>query len=66
MKVVIDYLKVKKPSSISIVSLVTRKSSPTPPVKMFNAFKIDNEWLVGFGMDNEKGYLRNLPAIYSL
>ena len=63
---VIDYLKVKKPSSISIVSLVTRKSSPTPPVKMFNAFKIDNEWLVGFGMDNEKGYLRNLPAIYSL
>ena len=66
MKVVIDYLKVKKPSSISIVSLVTRKSSPTPPVKMFNAFEIDNEWLVGFGMDNEKGYLRNLPAIYSL
>jgi hypoxanthine phosphoribosyltransferase len=66
MKVVIDYLKVKKPSSISIVSLVTRKSSPTPSVKMFNAFEIDNEWLVGFGMDNEKGYLRNLPAIYSL
>jgi len=66
MKVVIDYLKVKKPSSISIVSLVTRKSSTTPPVKMFNAFEIDNEWLVGFGMDNEKGYLRNLPAIYSL
>ena len=66
MKVVIDYLNVKKPTSISIVSLVTRKSSPTPPVKMFNAFEIDNEWLVGFGMDNEKGYLRNLPAIYSL
>ena len=66
MKVVIDYLNVKKPASISIVSLVTRKSSPTPPVKMFNAFTIDNEWLVGFGMDNEKGYLRNLPAIYSL
>jgi len=66
MKVVIDYLKVKKPSSISIVSLVTRKSSPKPPVKMFNAFEIDNEWLVGFGMDDEKGYLRNLPSIYSL
>ena len=66
MKVVIDYLNVKKPTSISIVSLVTRKTSPSPPVKMFNAFKIDNEWLVGFGMDNDKGYCRNLPAIYSL
>lgn len=33
---------------------------------MFNAFQIDDEWLVGFGMDNDKGYLRNLPAIYSL
>jgi len=66
MKVVIDYLKVKKPASISIVSLVTRKTSPKPPVKMFNAFQIDDEWLVGFGMDNDKGYLRNLPAIYSL
>ena len=66
MKAVIEYLEVKKPASIQIVSLVTRKSSPTPPVKMFNAFQIDDEWLVGFGMDNDKGYLRNLPAIYSL
>ena len=66
MKAVIEYLEVKKPASIKIVSLVTRKSSPKPPVKMFNAFQIDDEWLVGFGMDNDKGYLRNLPAIYSL
>ena len=66
MKAVIEYLEVKKPASIKIVSLVTRKSSPKPPVKMFNAFQIDGEWLVGFGMDNDKGYLRNLPAIYSL
>ena len=66
MKAVIEYLEVKKPASIKIVSLVTRKTSPTPPVKMFNAFEIEDEWLVGFGMDNDKGYLRNLPAIYSL
>ena len=66
MKAVIEYLEVKKPASIKIVSLVTRKSSPKPPVKMFNPFQIDDEWLVGFGMDNDKGYLRNLPAIYSL
>ena len=66
MKVVIDYLEVKKPASVSIVSLVTRKTSPTPTVPFFNAFTIGNEWLVGFGMDNDKGYCRNLPAIYSL
>jgi hypoxanthine phosphoribosyltransferase len=64
MKVVIDYLKVKKPSSISIVSLVTRRTSPKPKVPFFNAFEIGDEWLVGFGMDNDKGYYRNLPAIY--
>ena len=31
MKAVIEYLEVKKPASIKIVSLVTRKTSPTPP-----------------------------------
>ena len=66
MKVVIDYLKVKKPASISIVSLVTRENSPIPPQPSYHAFTIKDEWLVGFGMDNDKGYLRNLPAIYSL
>ena len=66
MKVIIEYLEVKKPASISIVSLVTRKSSPKPPQPHYNAFVIEDEWLVGFGMDNDKGYCRNLPAIYSL
>lgn len=66
MKVVIDYLKVKKPTSISIVSLIARETSPIPPQPSYHAFTIKDEWIVGYGMDNEKGYLRNLPAIYSL
>ena len=66
MAAVIEYLEVKHPKSISIVSLVTRKTSPKPKVPFFNAFEIGDEWLVGFGMDNDKGYCRNLPAIYSL
>ena len=66
MKAVIDYLEVKHPASISIVSLVTRMTSPIPKQKSYHAFTIDDEWLVGMGMDNDKGYLRNLPAIYSL
>ena len=66
MKAVIDYLEVKHPASISIVSLVTRATSPIPKQKSYHAFTIDDEWLVGFGMDNDKGYARNYPSILAL
>jgi len=66
MKAVIDYLEVKKPASISIVTLVTRATSPIPKQKSYHAFTIDDEWLVGFGMDNDKGYCRNYPSILAL
>ena len=66
MKAVIDYLEVKKPASISIVTLVTRATSPIPKQKSYHAFTIDDEWLVGFGMDNDKGYARNYPSILAL
>ena len=66
MKAVIDYLEVKKPSSISIVTLVTRETSPIPKQKSYHAFTIKDEWLVGFGMDNDKGYCRNYPSILAL
>jgi hypoxanthine phosphoribosyltransferase len=72
MKAVIEYLEVKKPSSINIVTLVKRKESKWDPLKSTivesfkYGFEINDEWIVGMGMDNEKGYLRNLPAIYSL
>jgi hypoxanthine-guanine phosphoribosyltransferase len=29
-------------------------------------FEIDDEWVVGYGMDNDKGYMRNYPSIWSL
>ena len=66
MQAVIDYLEVKHPASISIVSLVTRETSPIPKQPSYHAFTIKDEWLVGFGMDNDKGYLRNLPSIWAL
>jgi len=66
MQAVIDYLEVKHPASISIVSLVTRATSPIPKQPSYHAFTIDDEWLVGFGMDNDKGYLRNLSSIWAL
>lgn len=66
MKAVIEYLEVKKPASISIVSLITRETSPIPEQKSYHAFTIKDEWVVGFGMDNEKGNMRNLPSIWAL
>ena len=66
MKAVIEYLEVKKPSSISIVSLITRDTSPIPKQKSYHAFTIDDEWVVGMGMDSEKGLHRNLNSIWAL
>ena len=66
MQAVIDYLEVKHPASISIVSLVTRETSPIPKQPSYHAFTIKEEWLVGFGMDNDKGYCRNYPSILAL
>ena len=66
MKVVIDYLEVKHPASISIVSLVTRETSPIPPQKSYHAFTIKDEWIVGMGCDDDKGYSRNLNSIWAL
>ncbi len=66
MKALIEYLEVKKPASISIVTLLTRETSPIPPQPSYHAFTIKDEWVVGFGMDNEKGYSRNLNGVFAL
>jgi hypoxanthine phosphoribosyltransferase len=66
MKAVIEYLEVKHPASISIVTLITRETSRIPEQPSYHAFTIGDEWIVGMGMDNEKGYCRNLPSIWAL
>ena len=66
MKAVIEYLEVKHPASISIVSLITRNTSPIQKQKSYHAFTIDDEWVVGMGMDSEKGLHRNLKSIWAL
>ena len=66
MNAVIDYLEVKKPASISIVTLITRETSPIPKQKSYHAFTIKDEWIVGMGMDNDKGHMRNIPSIWAL
>ena len=67
MASVIEYLEVKHPASISIVALVTRNTSPKPKkIKLHKAFTIDDEWLIGYGMDDSKGFNRNLKSIWAL
>jgi len=67
MAAVIEYLEVKHPASISIVALITRKTSPKPKkIKLHKAFTIDDEWLIGYGMDDSKGFNRNLSSIWAL
>ena len=66
MNAVIDYLEVKKPASISIVTLITRETSPIPKQKSYHAFTIKDEWIVGMGMDIDKGHMRNIPSIWAL
>ena len=70
MKAVTEYLEVKKPASINIVTLVKRKDSKWKPEQLTknfqSAFEIEDEWIVGMGCDDERGHCRNLSAIYSL
>ena len=66
MKAITEYLEVKKPASITIVTLIVRKNSPIPPQECYHAFDIDEEWVIGMGMNDDKGHARNYPSIYAL
>ena len=46
MKAVIEYLEVKHPASISIVTLITRETSRIPEQPSYHAFTIGDEWIV--------------------
>ena len=63
-------LDLKGVKTISVVTLFKRKlSSPLIlPVDgiHYNGFEVDEEWLVGYGLDDENGYYRNLSNVYSI
>jgi len=72
MAKVIEYLEIKWPKTINVVTLLKRKNTP---FKLSNygvdgteahGFEIDNEWVAGMGMDNDKGYMRNYPSVWSI
>jgi hypoxanthine phosphoribosyltransferase len=72
MAKVIEYLEIKWPKSINVVTLLRRKNTPfklsnyiQEGVEMYG-FEIDDEWVVGHGMDNDKGFCRNYQSIFAL
>ena len=66
VKAVIEYLELKHPASISIATLIARETSPIPKQPSYHAFTIKDEWVIGYGMDDAKGYNRNLNSIWAL
>ena len=46
MDAVIEYLEVKHPASISIVSLITRETSPIPTQNLYKAFTLKDEGVI--------------------
>lgn len=68
MRAVVNYLKVKKPKSLSVVTLLKRESSNIEDIgcPTHNVLDIKDEWIVGYGMDDEKGNCRNYPTIYEI
>jgi hypoxanthine phosphoribosyltransferase len=72
MSKVIEYLEIKWPKTINVVTLLKRKNTPFN-IKNYeiegtqaHGFEIDNEWVVGHGMDNDKGYCRNYQSIFAI
>jgi hypoxanthine phosphoribosyltransferase len=72
MSKVIEYLEIKWPKTINVVTLLKRANTPFN-LKNFNikgeeyhSFTLQNEWVVGYGMDNDKGFCRNYNSIFEL
>ena len=68
IRAVIDYLKLKKPKSLNVVTLLRRESSRIFDIEFpcYNVLDIKDEWVVGYGMDDEKGHCRNYSTIYEV
>ena len=68
MKAVVAYLRVKKPKSLNIVTLLRRESSPILHLDCayYSVLDIKDEWVVGYGLDDENGHCRNYDTVYEI
>lgn len=69
LKAVAEYLQTKKPKSLNVITLIKRKLAPKEIVGVDSVrygFSINDEWIIGYGCDDDRGYFRNYPCIYAL
>jgi hypoxanthine phosphoribosyltransferase len=65
MKALIEHLNISEPKSITPVTLFKKIASNHPD--LVYGFELDGEsWLVGYGLDDDKGLQRNLKHIIGL
>ena len=62
---IVNHLLSFNPKSIEMITLLTRDISPLPEYPLNYGFIVQDEWVVGYGMDNNKKE-RNLDYIYAL
>jgi len=62
---IVNHLLSFNPKSIEMITLLTRDISPLPDYPLNYGFIIQDQWVVGYGMDNNKKE-RNLDYIYAL
>ena len=62
---ILEHLSTLNPKSLQMVTLLTRDISPIPDYPHITGFMIRDQWVVGYGMDNNSKE-RNLDYIYAL
>jgi hypoxanthine phosphoribosyltransferase len=54
-------------SGVSVVTLIKRAINEVDmPINSLYGFEIHDEWVVGYGMDDEEGRKRSLPHILAI
>ena len=63
IKFLLEHLKNKNPNSVKIATLLSKPSKMVTELNVdYTGFKIDDKFIVGFGLDDNQN-LRNLPYI---
>lgn len=62
---ILDHLSTLNPRSLQMVTLLIRDISPLSEYPHISGFMIQDQWVVGYGLDNDSKE-RNLDYIYAL
>jgi hypoxanthine phosphoribosyltransferase len=63
IKYLVDNLSKRNPKSLRVATIIKRKVNIHPIENIDYLFEIDDEWVWGYGMDDENGFNRNLSYI---